>query len=386
LEAQLAGDRSAGAEIAETLRECAHEEAEVQSRLRASGERVTQAEVEAQRTVARASESEAELREIVRRLGLPSDDDELARAPRLEDEQLSALAARLERIGRRRDQLGPVNPLAAEQHAEAQAHLKEIVDRREDLEAALRELGSVIRDADRQIRETFEDTFQRVARNFQEVIGDVFPAGSGRLRLVRAEIQPAPVLGDAAAIDGAPGSESERQASGDLASSSGDARDGLARQPDEGVEGLGAPEEDLLGVEIEVTPAGKTTKRMSLLSGGEKSMAALAFLFAVFLARPCPFYVLDEVEAALDDLNLGRFLALLRRCSTRAQFIVMTHQRLTMQAASWLYGVSMGGDGVSKVISRRLDVEDGRASTPHLRADLGSGAPRAPSQVAGVAG
>ena len=116
-------------------------------------------------------------------------------------------------------------------------------------------------------------------------------------------------------------------------------------------------EEDLLGVEIEITPAGKSTKRLSLLSGGEKSMTALAFLFAVFLARPCPFYILDEVEAALDDLNLDRFLALLRRYSDRAQFIVITHQKRTMEAADWLFGVSMGGDGVSKVISRRLPAE-----------------------------
>ena len=86
-------------------------------------------------------------------------------------------------------------------------------------------------------------------------------------------------------------------------------------------------------------------KRLSLLSGGEKSMTALAFLFAVFLARPCPFYILDEVEAALDDLNIDRFLALLRRHSARAQFIVVTHQKRTMEAADWLYGVSMGSDG-----------------------------------------
>ena len=102
-------------------------------------------------------------------------------------------------------------------------------------------------------------------------------------------------------------------------------------------------------------------KRLSLLSGGEKSMTALAFLFAVFLARPCPFYILDEVEAALDDLNIDRFLALLRAYSARAQFIVVTHQKRTMEAADSLYGVSMGGDGISKVISRRLP----RAASPY---------------------
>ena len=98
-------------------------------------------------------------------------------------------------------------------------------------------------------------------------------------------------------------------------------------------------------------------KRLSLLSGGEKSMTAIAFLFAVFLARPCPFYILDEVEAALDDLNIDRFLELLRRHAHRAQFIVVTHQKRTMEAADWLYGVSMGGDGTSKVVSRRLGRE-----------------------------
>jgi chromosome segregation protein len=112
--------------------------------------------------------------------------------------------------------------------------------------------------------------------------------------------------------------------------------------------------DDGMGVEIEITPAGKATKRLTLLSGGEKSMTALAFLFAVFLARPCPFYILDEVEAALDDLNIDRFLTLLRRFSDRAQFIVVTHQKRTMEAADCLYGVSMAGNGVSKVISRRL--------------------------------
>ena len=100
-------------------------------------------------------------------------------------------------------------------------------------------------------------------------------------------------------------------------------------------------------------------KRLSLLSGGEKSMTAIAFLFAVFLAKPCPFYILDEVEAALDDPNITRFLTLLRRYRDRAQFIVVTHQKRTMEAADALYGVTMGGDGVSQIVSRRLPREDG---------------------------
>jgi chromosome segregation protein len=154
---------------------------------------------------------------------------------------------------------------------------------------------------------------------------------------VREDSGPRPVLGGAdvpAEGDGEPASEDEPEA-----------------------EEQGLDPDDDLGVEIEITPAGKAMKRLTLLSGGEKSMTAIAFLFAVFLARPCPFYILDEVEAALDDFNIGRFLHLLRAHAGRAQFIVVTHQKRTMEAADTLYGVSMGDDGVSKVVSRRLPRE-----------------------------
>ena len=106
--------------------------------------------------------------------------------------------------------------------------------------------------------------------------------------------------------------------------------------------------------------SGKRVTRLSLLSGGEKALGAISFLFALFLARPCPFYLLDEVEAALDDTNIGRFVELLRRYSESAQFIVVTHQKKTMEAADVLYGVTMAGDGVSQIVSRRLP----RESTP----------------------
>ncbi|MEA2140624.1 MAG: chromosome segregation protein, partial [Solirubrobacteraceae bacterium] len=209
---------------------------------------------------------------------------------------------------------------------------------------------------DRQIQETFQQTFDAAARNFEELVGDVFPGGSGRLRLISEEQTARAVLGGQSLKDG------QNAVSGGLGAGAGaaqeahvDAAEAAAEEESELQERI---EEDLLGVEIEITPAGKSTKRLSLLSGGEKSMTALAFLFAVFLARPCPFYILDEVEAALDDLNLDRFLALLRRYSDRAQFIVITHQKRTMEAADWLYGVSMGGDGVSKVLSRRLPAEE----------------------------
>ena len=108
---------------------------------------------------------------------------------------------------------------------------------------------------------------------------------------------------------------------------------------------------------------GKRVTRLSLLSGGEKALGAISFLFALFLARPCPFYLLDEVEAALDDANIGRFVSLLRRFSDRAQFIVVTHQKRTMEAADILYGVTMGADGVSQIVSRRLPRQDAVALT-----------------------
>ncbi len=265
---------------------------------------------------------------------------------------MRALQARVERLTRRREQLGPVNPLAQEEYAEALAHVEELESQRGDLETALRELRSVIRETDRQIQETFEETFAAAARNFEELVGDVFPGGSGRLRLVDDEQAPRPVLGGQPLPQGEGATPMRSTSGGAGVEAAAEAESEADRAGHGGIE-----EEQLPGVEIEITPAGKSTKRLTLLSGGEKSMTALAFLFAVFLARPCPFYILDEVEAALDDLNLDRFLTLLRRYSDRAQFIVITHQKRTMEAADWLYGVSMGEDGVSKVLSRRLPPE-----------------------------
>jgi chromosome segregation protein len=135
--------------------------------------------------------------------------------------------------------------------------------------------------------------------------------------------------------------------------------------------------EDDKGVEIEVTPAGKATRRLSLLSGGEKSLVALAFLFAVFLARPSPFYILDEVEAALDDANIDRFLQLVRRFADRAQFVIVTHQKRTMDAADVLYGVSMGQGGVTKIVSRRLPQDGDAARLPDTDAEPGPAAAEA---------
>ncbi|HEV2923809.1 MAG TPA: AAA family ATPase [Solirubrobacteraceae bacterium] len=350
LEEQLARDHAAGEEMAAELRACAGEEAEIQSGLRAAGELVTEAEVAAQRLRDQAGEAELELTGVAQRLGVPlpqaADGSQAIDTEEdvLDEEQARSLLARVERLGRRREQLGPVNPLAQEEYGEAVAHVEELESRRTDLETALRELNGVIRETDRQIHETFEQTFDAAARNFEELAGHVFPGGTGRLSLVAEERAPRPVLGGQPLPNRDDG---DRDADGEAAADAEAEAEALQGQEDE----------ELLGVEIEITPAGKATKRLSLLSGGEKSMTALAFMFAVFLARPCPFYILDEVEAALDDINLDRFLTLLRRYSDRAQFIVITHQKRTMEAADWLYGVSMGGDGVSKVLSRRLPAE-----------------------------
>jgi len=167
-----------------------------------------------------------------------------------------------------------------------------------------------------------------VARNFTEVIRTLFPGGSGRLRLTDDDVVSAAPANPEGEADAAEGEEE-------------------ARRPDEP------------GIELEVKPAGKRIEALSLLSGGEKALTAIAFLFALLLTKPSPFYVLDEVEAALDDANIERFLDLLRAYQERAQFIVITHQRRTMEVADLLYGVTMAADGESKVLSRRVaaDVE-----------------------------
>ncbi len=321
LEAELSADRSAGEGDAERLRSCAAREAETQRQLREHGETLMRAEVRAQGLRDQAAEAGHQLERLAGLLGLEAQPATDA----LADEQVHDLQTRIERLTRRREQLGPVNPLAKAEYDEALAHVEELERQRTDLETAMRELKTFVRDTDRQIRETFEQTFAAAAANFEELAQQLFPGGRGRLRLVHEDAGPRPV-GD----DGEPVAEPEDELD---------------------------PEEDRTGVEIEITPAGKSMKRLTLLSGGEKSMTALAFLFSVFLARPCPFYILDEVEAALDDLNITRFLDLVRTYADRAQFIVVTHQRRTMEAADVLYGVSMGDDGVSKVISRRLPRE-----------------------------
>jgi len=325
---ELTADEAVGERTAAELRACAQEEVSLQARLRKASEAVTTAEVAAQQVRDAAAEAQHELDDVAAKLGLAP---EAAGEP-LDAERQLELEARIERLARRRESLGPVNPLAKQEYDDAIAHVEELEAQRGDLEAALTELKGLIKETDRRIRESFEETFEAAAKNFEEVVQHLFPGGRGRLRLVHPD-GPRPVIGGEAV----PGAEAVQP-------------DG--EEPD--VDESEAPDPGEPGVEVEVTPAGKTMKRLSLMSGGEKSLVALAFMFAVFLARPCPFYILDEVEAALDDPNIDRFLQLVRQFSDRAQFVVVTHQKRTMDAADTLYGVSMGADGVSRVISRRM--------------------------------
>ncbi len=320
IEATVVGDEGDGDAIAEEMRACSRQESELHVQMKAASDKLTEAEVEAAHLGDRRAEAAKELATIAERLG-----EEVGPAERpLEDSEREDVERRLQRLDRRRAQIGPVNPLAEQEYEEAREHVEALQAQREDTERGMRELETLIRDVDREIERAFEQTFEATAKNFEEMVEHLFPGGRGRLR--RVDLRP---LRDAAEepADEAPDGDEEEE---------------------------GEEEREELGVEIEVTPAGKSTRKLSLLSGGEKSLVALAFVFAVFLARPCPFYILDEVEAALDDTNIDRFLQLIRRFSDRAQFVIVTHQKRTMDAADVLYGVTMGGDGVTKVVSRRL--------------------------------
>jgi chromosome segregation ATPase len=326
IEQKVVGGKDDGDEIADELRRCSQQEFELQAEMKKTSDELTRAEVEAAHLGDRRAEAERELASIAERLGEEIPPAEAA----LTDEARAEIDRKLERLERRRAQIGPVNPLAEQEYDEAREHVEALQAQREDIERSLRELESLIRDIDEEIERAFEETFEATAKNFEEMVEHLFPGGRGRLR--RVSLRPV-------RDDERPAGEQEAPTDAEP-------------EPEEEEE-----QRDELGVEIEVTPAGKSTRKLSLLSGGEKSLVALAFVFAVFLARPCPFYILDEVEAALDDANIDRFLQLIRRFSDRAQFVIVTHQKRTMDAADVLYGVSMGGDGVTKVVSRRLPRE-----------------------------
>ena len=316
-------ERGAAEDFTAQLRECSQAESGLQARLHETGESLTSAEVKAAHLRDRRDEAATELERVAKTLGR---EVEPALEP-LGTEEREEIERKLERVARRREALGPVNPLAEREYAEALEHVEQLAEQRADLEGALAELEGLITDTDRKITSAFEETFEATQRNFEELVEHLFPGGR-RLRLVD-ERSPRLVLGGEA--DGEKGEVAEED----------DEQRDAAR-----------------GVEIEVTPAGKATRKLSLLSGGEKALVALAFVFAVFLARPSPFYILDEVEAALDDANIDRFLQLVRRFSDRAQFVIVTHQKRTMDAADVLYGVSMGKGGITKVISRRLTQDE----------------------------
>jgi chromosome segregation protein len=350
IEAKVVGAGGDGDAIAEQMRECSRQESELQVAMKAASDALTEAQVEAAHLGDRRAEAAKELAAIAERLGEEVGPAEEA----LSEEERAEIERRLQRLDRRRAQIGPVNPLAEQEYEEAREHVETLQTQREDTERGMHELEALIRDIDREIERAFEQTFEATAKNFEEMVEHLFPGGRGRLR--RVSLHPVRDAEQAEAEDEDEESEEE--------------------------------EREVLGVEIEVTPAGKSTRKLSLLSGGEKSLVALAFVFAVFLARPCPFYILDEVEAALDDANIDRFLQLIRRFSDRAQFVIVTHQKRTMDAADVLYGVTMGGDGVTKVVSRRLpreveEREDGEAAGPRPFAGLEN---QPEAEAAGVLG
>ncbi|WP_171171575.1 AAA family ATPase, partial [Streptomyces sp. I05A-00742] len=207
---------------------------------------------------------------------------------------------RLRAAERAYQQLGKVNPLALEEFAALEERHKFLSEQLEDLKKTRADLLQVVKDVDRRVEEVFTEAYHDTAREFEGVFSRLFPGGEGRLVLT-------------------------------------DPDDMLAT-----------------GVDVEARPPGKKVKRLSLLSGGERSLTAVALLVAIFKARPSPFYVMDEVEAALDDTNLQRLIGIMRELQESSQLIVITHQKRTMEVADALYGVSMQGDGVSKVISQRL--------------------------------
>jgi len=196
--------------------------------------------------------------------------------------------------------LGKVNPLALEEFAALEERYNFLSTQLEDVKSARKDLLEVVADVDERILQVFTEAWLDVEREFTQVFAKLFPGGEGRL-----------ILTDP----------------GDMLTT---------------------------GIEVEARPPGKKVKRLSLLSGGEKSLTAVAMLVAIFRARPSPFYVMDEVEAALDDVNLRRLISLFEQLRERSQLIVITHQKPTMEVADALYGVSMRGDGITTVISQRM--------------------------------
>ncbi|HJW75216.1 MAG TPA: AAA family ATPase, partial [Thermoleophilia bacterium] len=291
---QTQAEEAGGLPGREGSRRLAEREVELRQEAEALGERRAAAEVE-------LTHLETRRAELAERLGAIAERFERASfAPPADDDEARALRARAERLVRRRDGLGPVNPLAEAECAQLDERVGFLREQVRDLERSSRELDDLIAELTRRIDDDFGETLTTVAEQFGKMCAILFPGGRGRLLPVAGE-------GDEPA-----------------------------------------------GVGIEVKPARKLGKRLGLLSGGERALVAIAFLMALMLARPSPFYVLDEIEAALDDVNIGRFVSLLREYRQHTQFIIITHQKRTMEAADVLYGVTMGPDGGSHVVSARM--------------------------------
>ena len=207
---------------------------------------------------------------------------------------------RLRAAERALSMLGKVNPLALEEFSAMEERHKFLTEQLEDLKKTRKDLLDIVKEVDDRVQQVFAEAYADVSNAFDSTFTRLFPGGEGRLVLT----EPNDMLNT--------------------------------------------------GIEVEARPAGKKVKRLSLLSGGERSLVAVAFLVALFKARPSPFYILDEVEAALDDTNLGRLLEIYEELRENSQLLVITHQKRTMEVGDALYGVTMRGDGVSAVISQRL--------------------------------
>jgi chromosome segregation protein len=232
-----------------------------------------------------------------------------------DDDTVETIEKRQELVQRRLALLGRVNLLATGELETMQERHDFMQRELEDVRKARRDLLEVIAQVDRQITETFSEAYRDVALQFESLIAELFPGGEGRL-----------VLTDPA-----------------------------------------NPLES--GLEIEASPGRKRVKRISLLSGGERSLTALAFLFAIFTARPSPFYLMDEVEPALDDVNLHRFLRLVEGFASDAQVLIVTHQKRTMEIAGMLYGISLAADGTTKVVAQRLENQERAEEAARVEAE-----------------
>ena len=234
------------------------------------------------------------------RRDLDTEPDVAVAAERPELPDGSNPAARIRELERELRIMGPINPLALEEYEALQERHEFLQQQLDDVKESRRELAKVIRAIDTEIISVFAAAFADVAANFESLFSTLFPGGQGSLKLTDPE---------------------------NLLST---------------------------GIEVEAKPSGKNVRKLSLLSGGERSLTALAYLFAVFRSRPSPFYVMDEVEAALDDVNLHRFLGLVAEFRDEAQLVIVSHQKRTMEAADCLYGVSMQPGGSSKVVSEKV--------------------------------